>query len=154
MLFKSNKQTKKKTRHGNSTLSQRKIQNILRTLPHDAAFHFYEEVGRPTGQVATSLLEFRDKIVDPHTPQTRTSLVFHAKRGDFTNWVRDTLGDPELASRISKINPEDALLEKKLYNAVSERIQQLRETLHTYTIVPEDEAVILDNPWNPQTIKR
>lgn len=154
MLSKSNKKTKRKTRHGNLTLSQKKIQSILRTLPHDAAFHFYEEIGKPTGQVAMSLLDFRDRIVDANTPQARASLVFHAKRGDFTNWVRDTLGDSELADQISKISPDDALLKKKLYNVVSQRIQQLKEMLKTYTLVPEDEAIIPNNPWNPQTIKR
>jgi len=118
--------------------SQQKIKAILRDLPPNLAFHFYEEMGRPTGQVAISLLDFCSKLASVESPQTHGSLRFHMKRGDFANWIKQTLGDSELASKINIISPNDRSLAKKLHKTVNGRIKQLKEALIEHSIVPED----------------
>jgi hypothetical protein len=59
------------------------------------------------------------------------SLNFHLQRGDFQKWVEDTLGDAELAKRLSLIKPtlpaED--LQKDLLAIVQTRIAELRREL-------------------------
>lgn len=118
----------------NARLSQSKIKEILRTVTRDKAFYFYEEIGKPTRYMATSLLDFRNKI---NTVQS-SSLVFHLRRKDFENWIREIIRDSELAERISKISPSDFDLNKKLYATVDMRIKELREMASTSVIVSED----------------
>jgi hypothetical protein len=68
------------------------------------------------------------------------SVNFHLQRGDFQKWIDDTLGDTELAKRISlielKLSAED--LRKELLAIVQTRITALRMELphhlrHTHT---------------------
>jgi hypothetical protein len=122
------------TRGMNARLSQSEVKEILRTVSHDEAFYFYEEIGRPLGYVAKGLVDFRDKI----NVVRWSSLVFHLKRKDFENWISDTIGDSELAKRISNISPHDLDLRKKLYATVDTRIKELREMSSTSTVVSED----------------
>lgn len=118
----------------NARLSQSKVKEILRTVPREKGFCFYEEIGKPTRHIATSLLDFRNKI---NTVQS-SSLVFHLKRKDFENWIREIIRDSKLAERISNISPSDFDLNKKLYATVDMRIKELRGMLSTSAIVSED----------------
>ncbi len=70
---------------------------ILRTLPYEQGFHFTDDKGVHLGVTATSLLDFAMKlaIVEP------CSIVYHYRHGHFQKWMKDTLGDEELANRIS-----------------------------------------------------
>jgi hypothetical protein len=105
-------------------LSKETISKILSTVSYSRAFFFYEEIGKPIGEVAVSLSDFCLKI---NTIPLK-SLVFHLERGDFENWIRDIIGDVELASRISKIRAKkDQTAKKKLYQCVSDRIEELKE---------------------------
>jgi alpha-amylase len=72
---------------------------VLRTLPRNEAFYFFEDVDKYTGKSASSLAEFCDmtKTID------KKSIVFHFKRRDFERWIKETLRDPKLAKRISSI---------------------------------------------------
>jgi hypothetical protein len=118
------------TRNVNVKLSQSEVKEILRTVSHGEAFYFYEEIGRPVGYMAASLVDFRDKI----NSVPWLSVVFHLKRKDFENWIRDTIGDSELAKRISNISPDDFNLKKKLYVIVDTRIKELKEMLSDSTV--------------------
>jgi hypothetical protein len=105
----------------------KKIIEILRTVPYEKGFHFYESSGNYTGETATSLDAFEKKIqVVP-----AASVVFHLQRGDFQKWIEDTLVDGELAKRISLIEltlaAED--LRKELLAIVQTRIAALRMEL-------------------------
>jgi hypothetical protein len=105
----------------------RKIVEILRTVPHDKGFHFYTARGSYAGETATSLDAFERKIqVVP-----AASVNFHMQWGDFQKWIEDTLGDTELANRISLIEltlpAED--LRKELLAIVQTRITALRMEL-------------------------
>jgi hypothetical protein len=118
----------------NAKLSQSEVEKILRAVPRDEAFYFYEEVGKPVGCIATSLVDLRDKIDTVRW----VSLVFHLKRKDFENWIKGVIGDSELAKRISNIRPSDFDLKTKLCATVDRRIKELREMLSTSRVVSED----------------
>jgi hypothetical protein len=101
----------------------KQIIEILRTVPYEQGFHFYMSSGNYTGETATSLHEFELKIqVVP-----AASIEFHMQRGDFQKWISDTLGDTELAKRISLIEltlpAED--LRKELLAILQTRITAL-----------------------------
>jgi len=121
-------------RNVNVKLSQSEVKKILRTVRRDEAFYFYEEVGKPVGCIATSLVDFRDRI----NTVRWSSLVFHLKRKDFENWISEVIGDSELPKRISNIRPSDFDLKMKLCATVDTRIKELREMSSTSTIVSED----------------
>lgn len=129
---KKNKETS--VRNVNVKLSQSEVEKILRTVPRDEAFYFYEEVGKPVGYIATSLVDFRDKV----NAVRWSSLVFHLKRKDFENWVSEVIGDSELAKRISNISADDFNLKNKLFTTIDKRINELKETPRTPTVVSED----------------
>lgn len=110
-------------------LSRDQITRILGALAQEKAFIFYENVGRPTGDSATSLTDFCNKI----NIVTSASLSFHLRREDFENWTKNALGDEELASRITKIRKaqakwkKDATLRRKLHAVVRDRVAELQD---------------------------
>ncbi|MEM3608439.1 MAG: DUF5752 family protein, partial [Candidatus Bathyarchaeia archaeon] len=96
---------------------------LLGPLSQDKAFHFYLGIDKPTGIYASSLLEFSQRLIeiDPE------SVSFHVKRGDFRNWLSETVGDEELASRIERLKdlalPSEEL-RSKVYNEVRARCEE------------------------------
>lgn len=79
--------------------SNTKIIEILRTVPYKKGFHFYTAPSNFTRETATSLDDFEKKlqVVDAD------SVNFHLQRGDCQKWMEDTIGDEELAKRVSLI---------------------------------------------------
>jgi hypothetical protein len=81
--------------------------------------------GYYTGETALSLCSFlRDMgSIDIE------SIKFHFDRGDFQKWLRNTIGDEELAQTIDKLEkiPEETLREK-LADVVQKRISELKST--------------------------
>ena len=65
----------------------------LPIVQHDQGFHFYVTVGDYCGVSVYSLEEFSDAL----RYVCSEAIVFHLKRGDFQNWIRDVIGDNELA---------------------------------------------------------
>jgi len=111
---------------------------ILRALNDKEAFHFYENIGKPTGQSARSLSDFLEKIKSVKME----SLLFHLQRKDFQNWFKETLGDYELAKKIEKILPSNNVdLRKKIYSTVENRVKELSEE-HITLLVSEDLPVV------------
>jgi hypothetical protein len=96
---------------------------ILQAVPPDEGFHFCTENGVYTKVTAISLADFAEKLqkIDIN------SVLFHFPRGDFQSWIKSTLGDEELAHRISKIKSTlDAdSLRKQLLKLVYKRIIEL-----------------------------
>jgi hypothetical protein len=116
-----------RTHSTNRLQINKRIMEILRTVSYEKGFHFYTALGNYTGETATSLNSFESKIqVVPEA-----SVIFHFQRGDFQKWIEDTLGDAELAKRISLIEltlpAED--LRKELLAIVQTRITALRMEL-------------------------
>jgi hypothetical protein len=120
--------------------SQRKVKAILIDLPQEMSFHFYEEIGKPNGQVATGLLDFCSKLASAQSLQLQASLVFHMKRGDFVTWIKQAVGDVELANEIGKISADEHNLAEKLHQTVDTRIRELKKMTIEYSIIPEDNS--------------
>jgi len=101
---------------------------ILRTLPREKAFYFFTSIGNYTGESATSLKEFTDKINEVNVK----SLGFHLHRGDFEKWIAETLEDEELAGEIRKLQrvslTGDAL-RNELYKMVLRHYKHLTNAL-------------------------
>ena len=72
---------------------------------------------------AVSLADFAEKLQKIEI----NSVLFHFPRGDFQSWIKNTLGDEELAHRIYKIksNLVAENLRKQLEKLVNRRIIQL-----------------------------
>jgi hypothetical protein len=103
---------------------------ILRTLPREKAFYFFTSIGNYTGESATSLKEFTDKINEVNVK----SLEFHFYRGDFEKWTAEVLEDKELAEYIQKLQKLSLTGDKlriQLYTTVSRRYNHLTSQLST-----------------------
>jgi hypothetical protein len=105
-------------------ISDLKIMKILSTVPHDKRFHFFADLGRNTGETATSLETFAQKLESINVD----SVKFHFQRKDFQNWIKTTVGDDVLAERINHINGQLPVedLRNELVKTVQKRIFQLR----------------------------
>lgn len=106
---------------------------ILRTLPREKAFYFFTSIGNYTGETATSLKEFTDKINELNVK----SLEFHFYRGDFEKWIAEVLEDKDLAEYVRKLREQGLTgdeLRIQLYTAVSKRYNNLTSQLNTSQI--------------------
>jgi len=98
--------------------------DLLKTVSRDKAFYFFLSIGNSTGQSASSLKEFMDKLNEVNAK----SLDFHLHRGDFEKWVSDVLQDQELAQelrRLQKSSPTGETLRTQLSATVSKRLKRL-----------------------------
>ncbi|MDI6905714.1 MAG: DUF5752 family protein [Candidatus Bathyarchaeia archaeon] len=96
---------------------------ILRTLPREKAFYFFTSIGNYTGESASSLKEFMDKINEVDVK----SLEFHFYRGDFEKWIAEILEDEGLAEEIKKLHEYGLMGDKlriQLYTTVSNRYKK------------------------------
>ena len=98
----------------------------LRVVPHAQGFHFYTAVGDYCGVSVHSLEEFAEAL----QYVCSEAIVFHFERGDFQKWIRDVIGDNELAQRMDDIKMCERHLaadscRKELVDAVRIRILQL-----------------------------
>ena len=104
-----------------------KIIEILRTVPYEKGFHFYTAIGNFTKETATNLDSFEKKL----QTVSADSVNFHLQRGDFQKWIKNSLGDDELAERINSISmtlpSEDQ--RKELLAIVQTRTNELRREL-------------------------
>lgn len=100
--------------------------NVLRDVPPENAFYFYQGIGQPTGLSSRNLVEFRDqaKAANP------ASIEFHLERGDFENWFL-MLGDESLSRQVASLRkqkPAAAQLPSRLSSIVDSRIRHLRKS--------------------------
>jgi Family of unknown function (DUF5752) len=116
------------------TISESKIVKILSTVPHDREFHFFIDLCRSTGETATSLDTFAQKLERINAD----SVKFHFQRNDFQNWIQTTVGDGVLAERINHISGQLPVedLRNELVKTVQQRIVQLR-ILHGESIASQ-----------------
>ena len=103
-----------------------KAKSIFLSVPSDKCFFFYTGVGpdKFTGISACNLSDLREKVKNIDVK----SLEFHVPRGDIEKWVKDVLGDEELAEEIGRIRrqkPEGELLRYRILNATDLRIKEL-----------------------------
>ena len=79
-------------------LTDETVQKILRKVPNQEAFYFSRGIGDYTGQVAASLAEFAEML---RTVDSK-AIDFHMERRDFERWIRNVLGDEELAQNVNR----------------------------------------------------
>jgi hypothetical protein len=98
---------------------------VLRTLPQNEAFYFFEDLNKYTGKSASNLAEFCDmtKTVD------KKSIIFHFKRRDFEKWIKETLRDKQLAKRIRNIKKtkSEKRLRTQIYKVSKKRLEELNK---------------------------
>jgi hypothetical protein len=97
---------------------------ILKPVPREKAFYFFTSIGNYTGESASSLKEFVDKINEVNIK----SLEFHLGRGDFEKWISEVLQDEELALEVKKLQKFNLVgdsLRSQLCVTVSKRLKQL-----------------------------
>ena len=82
-----------------SSFKRSVLNKILRNVRESEGFHFYLAIGEPTGETAVSLEDFVGKLAAVEVQ----SVNFHYKRQDFQKWIREVLGDAELALRLKRI---------------------------------------------------
>ncbi len=93
-------------------------QKILSPVAYAEGFHFFMPDGHYTGETASSLCNF---LRDLNTVDLQ-SIKFHFGRGDFQKWIRNVLGDEELAQKIDKLDKETQ--EEQLIQILKEIIQK------------------------------
>jgi hypothetical protein len=107
-----------------NSCNAKEAQKFLHPVSYDRGFHFFMPNGYYTGETALSLCSFlRDMgSVDIE------SIRFHFDRGDFQKWVKNTIGDKDLAQTIDKLDKKilDANLREKLADIVQKRISELQ----------------------------
>jgi len=96
---------------------------ILRTVPPDQSFLFFEDIGKYTGRLAANMNDFCEiiKTIDIK------SLVFHFGRGDYERWIRESLHDAQLAGRLKRIKKSYSgeELRNKMLHTVRKRLDEL-----------------------------
>jgi hypothetical protein len=96
---------------------------ILDKVGQDRGFHFCFADQNYSMVTANSLSDFVEKLngIDDR------AILFHYPRGDFQAWIRDVLGDNELADRMCFIAPDlpGDKLRKELLKMVQQRIKEL-----------------------------
>jgi hypothetical protein len=102
----------------------------LKTVPREKAFYFFTSIGNYTGESASSLKEFMEKINEVNVK----SLEFHLYRGDFEKWIDEVLEDAQLADEIRKLkraNLTGESLRNQLYAVVARELKRLTESIPT-----------------------
>jgi len=98
---------------------------ILRSVLREEAFYFFTSIGNYTGESASSLEEFMNKIKEINIK----SLEFHLYREDFEKWIAQTLGDSKLSDEIKGVRNLKFVgnaLRDRLHNVVSKRVKELK----------------------------
>jgi len=105
---------------------------VLRRLPQNEQFHFFEDLYYYTGKSARNLAQFCNII----NTINEKSIIFHFERHDFEQWIHGTLHDPTLARRINKLKKsqtEEKLSEEKVRTLIhyitKNRITELKNRL-------------------------
>jgi hypothetical protein len=100
-------------------ITKEKATAILAYSPHDKAFSFYLDIGKPLNMHAHNLRDFANKIEKVDI----ASLEFHVKRGDFEAWF-EALGDVELAKKAALLKQKNVAgedLRMQLHEIVKQR---------------------------------
>jgi len=119
----------KKTAFRKQVMPDSKIKEILGTVPNEKGFHFVTSTGGFTGEIATSLDSFAQKL----QVIIAGSIGFHFSRKDFQNWIRDVIKDEELAEVIDRIKEDQSNedLRKEIAKTIQTRLTELRKPSST-----------------------
>jgi len=81
------------------TVNGNEAKKQLRVVPHNQGFHFYKAIDCFIGITSCSLEELAKAVNEVCSE----AILFHFERGDFQNWIREIIGDTELAQSIDDI---------------------------------------------------
>jgi len=120
------------------------LSKILEVVPYAQGFHFCTADGNSTGVTAIGLGDFAEKLQNIDI----NSIDFHFRCGDFQKWIRDVLGDDELAENISQINENlrGQDLRTELLEVVNSRIVHLKTFHSKATPQIEKDNSVCDKP--------
>ncbi|MFH1179441.1 MAG: DUF5752 family protein [Candidatus Bathyarchaeota archaeon] len=120
----SKKPSEKKHVDKKPQLDKATVSKILRTIPKSDGLELYKAPGDSTGKTATSLSDLYEKIklVDIR------AVNHHFKKREFEKWIRNNLGDEELARRFSRIDREahGEKLRAQMMTLVKTRLDELK----------------------------
>ncbi|TFH13028.1 hypothetical protein E4H04_12710 [Candidatus Bathyarchaeota archaeon] len=120
----SKKPSEKKPVDKKPQLDKATVSKILRTIPKSDGLELYKAPGDSTGKTATSLSDLYEKIklVDIR------AVNHHFKKREFEKWIRNNLGDEELARRFSRIDREahGEKLRAQMMTLVKTRLDELK----------------------------
>ncbi|HYA78051.1 MAG TPA: hypothetical protein VEF91_04980 [Verrucomicrobiae bacterium] len=104
-------------------ISKEKAVAILAYEPHDKAFGFYVDIGKPLNLHAHNLRDFANKLEKADI----VSIEFHTRRGDFETWFNG-LGDAELTKKVALLKQRNVVgedLRMQLHEIVKQRYIEL-----------------------------
>ena len=104
-------------------ISKEKAVAILAYEPHDKAFGFYVDIGKPLNLHAHNLRDFANKLEKADI----VSIEFHTRRGDFETWFNG-LGDEELTKKVALLKQRNVVgedLRMQLHEIVKQRYIEL-----------------------------
>jgi len=122
---------KAKTSNNNKKEGTRKkselAKKILRTVSQNEAFYFFTDIGEYTGEYASNLDNFCNKI----KIMELKCMLFHSDRQDFEKWIKETIGDSVLADEISNVQNSVKRddLGTEIHRIVKQRLSQLKKIL-------------------------
>jgi uncharacterized protein (UPF0212 family) len=99
-------------------LKEMHAEMIREVLKPEEGFYFYASVGKPLNEVALSLKDFTEKV----KTIPLDSVEFHQMRGDFSKWIRNILGDAQLAEAIQKVGGKGEELRNHVMEALNQRL--------------------------------
>jgi hypothetical protein len=101
---------------------------ITSSVPVEKGFHFFTDLDKPTGMLATSIFDFAEQLKKVDLK----SLEFHTKRGDFSKWLKDVIKDDTLSGELEKLRAiglKGERLRTKLVGLVDNRCKELANAL-------------------------
>ena len=92
----------------------------------EKAFYFATNLGKYTGKSASSLTDFSVKLKTINVE----SVDFHFSRQDFEKWIKETLGDAELAKQLNGIKGlKGEALRREILQMVEVRLAELKNAV-------------------------
>ena len=115
----------KETAFRKQVMPNSKIMEILSNVPYERGFHFFTAMDCYTGESATGLNSFVQKLQVIEAG----SIGFHFSRKDFQNWIKDVIKDEELAEVIDRIKEDQSNedLRKEIVKTIQTRLTELRK---------------------------
>lgn len=104
-------------------VTKEKAAAALAYSPHDKAFSFYCEVGKPLNVHAHNIRDFANKVLNVPLE----SIQFHMNRSDFEAWFNG-LGDVELAKEVDLLKKKNMAgedLRMRLHDITQQRYTEL-----------------------------